>query len=302
MAKEKKKLLILAVMEILRKETDFTHTLRQAAIIERLNRDFNLTCTRKSVRQNLGDLQDAGYPVKFNHGWYYDHEFSPAELDYLLDCALSGGHMSDEERSSLVSRLKALGGDCYKAVADVQRRRPATSQFLSNTAVLRRAIAEGKQVTFRYGDWDVDKELHPRKAPNGRAKNYRVNPYYIVGTNGRTYLICNVDKHEDLCHFRVDRIMNAEVAARSAKDITSVTGEAPDLSEYLCNHPYMYSGETQTFRLRVDRSAINDVLDWFGTDLEFSKVTETTAECEVQSDPVSMDFWLRRYGEHAVLV
>ena len=302
MPKEKKKLLILSIMEILRKETDVYHTLRQAAIIERLNRDYQLTSTRKSVRQNLGDLQDAGYPIKFNHGWYYDHEFSPAELDYLLDCALSGGHMSDEERSSLVTRLKTLGGDCYKAAADVQRRRPAASQFLANTTTLRKAIDEGKQVTFHYGDWDVDLELHPRKAANGRVKTYRVNPYFIVGTNGRTYLICNVDKHDGLCHFRVDRIMDAAVVSRNAKQVEQVTGEETDLASYLTNHPYMYSGEVHEYRLKVDRCAINDVLDWFGTDLAFDNVTDTTAECVVRSDRVSMEFWLRRYAEHARLL
>ena len=76
MPAEKKKMLILAILGILRDGTDENNRIRQAEIITRLNRDYHLTATRKSVRKNLADLQEAGYPVRFRKGWFYEHPFN----------------------------------------------------------------------------------------------------------------------------------------------------------------------------------------------------------------------------------
>ena len=64
-----KKLLILAILEVLRKYTNIDHRLLQSEIIAKLESDYDLTATRKSVRANLADLEDAGYPVLYDNGW-----------------------------------------------------------------------------------------------------------------------------------------------------------------------------------------------------------------------------------------
>ena len=47
----------------------------------------------------------------------------------------------------------------------------------------------------------MDKKLHPRK-----SEPYIINPYQMVAVNDKYYLICNVDKYDNVAHFRVDRI------------------------------------------------------------------------------------------------
>ena len=58
-----KKLLILDILEILKKYSDENHRLSQQDIIRILKRDYGMTADRKSVRRNLTELMDAGYPV-----------------------------------------------------------------------------------------------------------------------------------------------------------------------------------------------------------------------------------------------
>ena len=65
----------------------------------------------------------------------------------------------------------------------------------------------------------MDKALHLRKAANGRTKIYKINPYRTCTVNGRYYLICNVDKYDSLCHFRIDRILDAKQLKSAAKFI-----------------------------------------------------------------------------------
>ena len=67
--------------------------------------------------------------------------------------------------------------------------------------VLDEAISKGKKVSFIYNSYGTDKKLHPK-----REREYVINPYQMVATNGRYYLICNYDKYDTLSNYRIDRI------------------------------------------------------------------------------------------------
>ncbi len=300
MPREKKKMLILAILAILRDGTDADHRIRQAEIITRLQRDHHLSATRKSVRKNLGDLQEAGYPVVFRKGWYYEHGYTPAEMDYLLDC-VSGSALPESQRTALLQKLTKLGGPFYEPGREIVSYKPANPQFLYTLDTLHRAVAEGRQVSFKYGNYDVDKQLHPRLNEEGKPKLYKVNPYRVSTANGRYYLICNVDKYDELCHFRVDRIMECKQLKSALKPISKLANadEAPLTEQYVDEHPYMYTGKPKKHRIEVRRDHINDVLDWFGMNVTFEKVTEESAVAVVVADPTSVELWLRRYREYA---
>lgn len=300
MPREKKKMLILAILTILRDETDADHRIRQAAIIEKLNQGFSLSATRKSVRKNLGDLQEAGYPVVFRKGWYYDHGYTPAEVNYLMDC-VTGSSIPAAQREALTSKLQKLAGPYFQPDAGAANIRPVNSQFLYTLETLHKAIAEGRQVSFKYGNYDVDKELHPRLNEDGKPKLYKVNAYRVATANGRYYLICNVDKYDTIAHFRVDRIMEIRQLKSAVKPLEKLDNpqEEPLSDSYVQEHPYMYSGAPKKARITVRRDHINDVLDWFGMDVSFDNVSEDKVDVTVYCDPVSLDLWLRRYAEYA---
>ena len=300
MPKEKKKMLILAILSILRDGTDADHRIRQAEIISRLGSDHHLTATRKSVRKNLGALQEAGYPVVFRKGWYYDHEFQPSELDFLMDSVLGSG-IPASQREALLDKLSKLGGSFYKPNLGTGTARPANPQYLYTLETVHAAVAEGVQVSFKYGDYGVDKELHPRPDDEGKSKLYKVNPYRVATANGRCYLICNVDKYDSLCHFRVDRILDIRKLKAAVKPLSKLSDATDTLEseQYILEHPYMYSGKPKKAKIIVQRSHINDVLDWFGMDVKLEAISDTEALVTLTAEPKSVEFWLRRYEEFA---
>ncbi len=302
MPKEKKKMLILAILSILKNGTDADHRIRQAEIISRLAADHHLSATRKSVRKNLGDLQEAGYPVVFRKGWYYEHELTPAELDFMMDSVMGSG-IPASQREVLLAKLGKLGGSFYKPNVGTGASRPANPQYLYTLEIIHAAIGEGVQVSFKYGDYDVDKELHPRQDDEGKSKFYKVNPYRVAVANGRCYLICNVDKYDTLCHFRVDRILDIRKLKAAAKPLEKLSDTADNLEseQYILEHPYMYSGKPKKTKIIVQRSHINDVLDWFGMDVQCQAVSDTEALVTLTAEPKSVEFWLRRYAEYARL-
>lgn len=92
--------------------------------------------------------------------------------------------------------------------------------------VLGEAINNERQVAFKYNDWGTDKKLHPRKDDDGNEREYIINPYQMVATNGRYYLICNYDKYNNAANYRIDRITDIRMLDTPVKPMKKY----PDLS------------------------------------------------------------------------
>jgi predicted DNA-binding transcriptional regulator YafY len=293
-------LLILAILEILRRHTDADHRLRQSDIIDRLESEYELTATRKSVRANLTELQAAGYPIEYSGGWYYDHEFCEAELNLLVDSLLYNPNIPYRPGRELIEKIRGLGGEHYRPMHAISANRPANPQFLYTLDTLHEALDKGRRVTFQYGLYDVDKQIHVRMDGNA-PKVYDVSPYRIVLSNGRYYLICNVSGHDVITHFRLDRIVEIRPSEYPAKDPSRVRGleDGLNLPEYLAGHAHMFTGEVKPVRLRADRTAVPDILDWFGMDTRFENVTDETVEAIIRTDELSLKYWLKMFGEYA---
>ena len=64
--KQPKKLLILNILDILRKYSDADHRLSQKDIADILKRDYDMTVDRKAVRRNLLSLMECGYEIEYS--------------------------------------------------------------------------------------------------------------------------------------------------------------------------------------------------------------------------------------------
>ena len=60
-----KKMLIINILDILRKYTDAEHTLRQKDIIDILKKEYGMKAERKAVRRNIQNLIDMGYEIEY---------------------------------------------------------------------------------------------------------------------------------------------------------------------------------------------------------------------------------------------
>ena len=84
-AKPPKKLLIMNILDILRKYTDENHRLSQNDILEILEREYQMKTERKAVKRNLMDLIEFGYDIEYSdslrmikgrNGYYTDRRES----------------------------------------------------------------------------------------------------------------------------------------------------------------------------------------------------------------------------------
>ena len=60
----------------------------------------------------------------------------------------------------------------------------------------------------------------------------------------------------------------------------------------------MFSGESRPVRFRAKKSILNDVIDWFGTDIRFSDESSDEVTASVSVNLKAMRLWAIQYGPY----
>jgi len=320
---QRKKLLIINILDILRKYTDVDHRLSQRDIIELLQRDYSMKADRKAIKSNLMDLIDFGYPISYSESiridkngeeqiiytdWYMEHEFDDGELRLLIDSLLFSKHIPYSQCRELIKKLEGLSNIYFHAkvkhICTMPENRSDNKQIFYTIDILDEAISKRKKVLFEYCSFDTDKKLYPRRRSDGTVREYMVSPYQLAATNGRYYLICNYDKYDDLSNYRVDRIHNIRLTDEPAKPVEKLAGHKDGLrlSEHMAEHIYMFTGDSIRVKFRANRYILNDIIDYFGMDAEFSDVNDENMIVSVKINEEDMFKWAVQYGDHAVVL
>lgn len=323
MKNPKPKKLSFAILDILRQYTDSNpeHRLNQNDIIEILERDYDIKADRKSVKRNLTSLWEMGYLVEWEetrrmypnkegemeesfiqHDFYLDRDpekdFDDSELRLLIDSLLFSKHVPYSQCRKLVGKLKGLSNNWFKSrirfISKLPETAPENTELFYTIDVLDEAIAENKQVAFTYNKYGTDKKLHPR-----REQEYIVNPYQMAATNGRYYLICNYDNHPEVAHCRLDRITNIRLLDAPRKPEDEVVGLKDwTLPKHMAEHLYMFGGESVRVSFRMKMKIIDDVIDWFGSDIVFTDEAEDEVTAHVTVNWHAMRHWALQYCRH----
>ncbi len=321
-AAQSKKLLILDILEILRKYSDEDHRLSQKEIIQYLKTEYGMTADRKAVKRNLTDLMEFGMEIECSEakrmvknpktgeleetilqtGYYLVREFSDSELRLLIDSLLFAKNIPYRQRQQLIEKLEKLSSRYFKSrvkhITTLPDTMPQNKQLFYTIEVLDKAISTKRQVSFTYNRYGMDKKLHPQKTAAGNLRNYVVNPYQIAAVNGRYYLICNHQKFSNVSNYRLDRITDIQLLSTPIKPMEQVQGleHGLDLPKHMAEHIYMFAGPSETVTFRLKKSLVGDVIDWFGQEVEFSQETETEVTARVHVNLEAMRRWALQYA------
>lgn len=318
-----KKLIIMNILDILKKYTDADHRLSQKDIVEILEREFDMKTDRKAVKRNLMNLIEFGYDIEYNEiprmiknkngeaeenlilsDFYLNRDFTDSELRLLIDSVLFSKHVPYSQCKEVVQKLENLSNIYFKLkvkhIRNLPENAPTNNQLFLTIEILDEAISKGLQVSFTYNNYDIDKKLHPRKNSEGKEREYIINPYQIVATNGRYYLVCNYDKYDNVAHYRLDRITNIQLLDTPVKPKDKVKGleNGLDLPKHMAEHLYMFSGESIIVKFIAKRYIITEVIDWFGKDVKFSNATDDEVTVTVKVNEMAMQLWALQYARH----
>ncbi|MDR0854013.1 MAG: WYL domain-containing protein [Clostridiales Family XIII bacterium] len=311
-----KKLNILCILEVLNKYSDADHRLSQKDIIDILKREYDISVDRKAVKRNLMDLIEFGCEIEYSeksrksktgeeeliaYDWYISHTFAESELRLLIDSLLFSKHIPYSQCKALIEKLKGLSSNYFsshvKHIQNLPEGLPRNPELLYTIEILDEAISKKKQVSFNYTTYGTDKKKHKKAYSDGNIIDYVINPYQMVATNGRYYLICNTDKYDDLGNYRVDRINNIKLLDATAKSIKKVKGTENgfDLPKHMAEHVYMFSGDSIRVTFRAGKTIVDDVIDWFGTDFVIKERKDDKIDVTVKVNEMAMFCWALQY-------
>lgn len=125
--KQPKKMIIINILDILKRYTDENHRLSQREIMDILEREYDMKVDRKAVKRNLMNLIDFGYQVEYSESirqgkngeeeiiftdWYLEKDFTDSELRLLIDSLLFSKHIPYSQCKALIEKLEGLS-NCY---------------------------------------------------------------------------------------------------------------------------------------------------------------------------------------------
>ena len=324
-----KKMLILNILDILRKYTDENHTLSQKDIIEILEREYEMKAERKAVRRNIQNLIDMGYEIEYSEAirmvpnpktkeleentitsdYYLVRDFTDGELRLLIDSLLFSRHIPYNQCKELVQKLEGLSNIYFRAhvkhISTMPETLPQNPELFYTIEMLDEAIAKGRKVSFSYMEYGMDKNQHRKRRPDGSVREYIVTPYQMAAKDGKYYLICNYDKYNDISNYRIDRIKDIQILEEKAKPFEQLEGSGGqrlDLADYMAEHIYMYSSDKSRVTFRIVKPMISDVIDIFGMDVRFFNETDTHVDISAKVTEDAMFQFAKSYAPDVLVL
>lgn len=321
LADQPKKLIIMNILDILRRYTDADHRLSQQDILKILHDDYNMDVGRKAIKRNLDDLIEFGYEIEFTEeirrkrnsktgemedvsltsDYYLVREFTDSELRLLIDSVMCSRYIPRTQGKELVEKLEHLSNRYFRSrikhISVVSDSSPQNRQLFLTIEALDEAISNGKKVEFSYNEYGTDKELHLRKNKEGEIRRYIVSPYRMVAVNGRYYLICSAFNYDTVSHYRLDRISDISVSEETIRPMKEIKGleHGLDLPKHLAEHINMLIGESIHVSFWFARSILNEIMDTFGNDILFTQETDDRVKATVYVNEQAMRTWAEQH-------
>ena len=326
--KQPKKLMILNILDILKRYSDADHRLSQKQIEEKLKTEYEMQVDRKAVKRNLMNLIEFGYEIEYSESvrmvrdpqtgeleescvlsdFYLVRDFTDSELRLLIDSLLFSKHLPYSQCRELVEKLEGLSNTYFRSrvrhISTMQDNSTDNKQVFLNVEQIDEAISRGRKIAFRYLEYGTDKKMHPRKRSDG-SEIYIASPYQMAAKEGKYYLICNFDKYDDISNYRIDRMKDIQILDEPAKPFESLQGadgRPLELSAYMKDHVYMFAGGSCRAKLRIVRPMISDVIDMFGRDVSFSDESEDTVTMTVSANEMSIEQFAQSYAPDVLVL
>ena len=294
---EPKKLALLRILQIFEDYSDYNHPLKQEDIANYLERDYGIVIERKAISRNISLLKEAGFEIESSKkGSYLDERnFEDSELRMLIDGVLSSRYITAKHSKDLIEKLCGLSNKYFRShvknIFSVNDWSKTGNQALFyNIELIDDAIERGLQLQFDYNKYGADKKLH-------RTTAHIASPYQLILHNQRYYLMSQNEHWHNMAYYRVDRITNMTILDKPSTPITTLEGFESGINykELASSLPYMYTDKLERIEFKADKCIIDQIVDWFGNEVEFKELDENNVLVSLKASPNAMEHWAMQY-------
>jgi len=265
-----KKSRILYIKHFLETRTDENNPATMPDILAYLEKD-GIAASRKTVIQDIEQLIESGIDVICNAGHRHeyfigDRHFELPELKLLVDAVQASKFITAKKSAALIKKLTAFAstqqaGELNRQLYVEKHVKTENERTYFTVDLLHAAINAGKQVVFKYYDYDRNK----KKEYKHNRHTYTFSPYALLWNSDRYYAVGYSDKHGKVITFRVDRIATPKLSDAPAIPMP----EGFDIKLYTKSVFQMYDGSAlQRVTLKCENDLMKSIIDRFGEDVE----------------------------------
>ncbi len=291
-----------------------------------------------SDKDFVNDIHNAGFYLGFKKKanadqYYYESAILESELLVLCRAMETYHFFASSNIESITEKLANLRplSNSIKYIPTISDERIKLSK--ENDALLEiirdiaKIIHKGSLAYITYGTYDTNFELQINKNRSGE-----VLPLRLLAANGYYYLVVLTDNEDYPYNLRVDRIISIEEVEKpdNAKEIkeyekrkkkfTHTTGgkekdKLNSSSEYRNEHPIMYAGDKERFKILINtsaRSIMNTLLDCFGNENKLKKADDKLLKkyhlkdewmvLNIKSAPGGVELFAKEYCQNVIIV
>lgn len=270
------KLKLLYLVKILTEQSDEEHCMSAQALIDALA-VYDIKAERKSIYDDIAQLIDFGYDIvlvkaKTGGGYYLaGREFELAELKLLVETVQASRFLTVKKSRELIAKIeklasKAEAGQLQRQVYVANRIKTANESIYYIVDDIHRAVQNNEQISFQYLEWNLERELVPRK--DGKA--YQVSPWALTCKDENYYLIAHDSESDTIKHFRVDKMGHIHVLTGVAREGAGLF-EKFDIAAYANKTFGMFGGREEIVTLEFENRFIGVVMDRFGKEVPVRK-------------------------------
>jgi len=302
---DNQKLKIFHILNYLERNSSEKRPIQAKELVDMLDRQYNIHCERKTIYSDIAALQDYGIDIVTipgKKGGYYiaSRNFEIPELKLLIDAVQSSRYLTEKKSRELIEKLC---NQCNEHSASLMKRSVLVSGRVKsmnetiyyNVDAIQEAIAQNRQISFRYFDWDLGGKRRYRD------KAYFASPYGLCQDNENCYLLAHSQRH-GVTSYRVDRMSDIALTDEKRTPCPELTGKA--LIAHANRLFQMYAGDAVDVKMRFHRDLINVVVDRFGKDTMLIPETDGEHFTFVVNVAVSPMFlsWVIGFGKKAKIL
>lgn len=261
---------------IMLENTDDEHSLTMPQILGELEK-CDVSAERKSIYTDLQDLEKLGVEItseqvgKYTYYSVCGRQFELPELKLLVDVIQSSKFITVKKSKELIKKLE---GFCSKYEASQLQRqvfiqdriKTMNESIYYSVDAIHIAIAENKQIRFKYFQWNIKKEQEFRRD----GKFYHISPWALIWSDENYYLVGFDAEAGMIKHYRVDKMTNIALVdkPREGKNHFKQWNSA----DYANKNFAMFNGEQEDVTVLLENSMCGVFIDRFGKDISFIPV------------------------------
>ena len=219
-----------------------------------------------------------------------------------MDSVQASKFITHRKSAALISKIESMASEgqakqLQRQVYVVNRIKHMNESIYYNVDRLHKAIAEERQISFLYFDYNINKERVFRKY----GKPYYVSPFALTWDNENYYLIAYDASEKRLKHYRVDKMSELKVR-RVSREGTELF-EKLDMPAYSSKVFGMFTGSEKTVIIEFAEHLAHAVIDRFGKETVFVPVREGffTVKVNVVISPLFFA-WVCGFGDEAKIM